>query len=199
MDIREEDKNKRIVHAISVGNKENVHFTYNLDNGALFQIWKGNFLNTTPMWQDRGDGSSRPMGSLTLLGDAPLVAMLETPDKVWGNADATFRTRGYELDENGQPTFKYDIQGARVSDKIVPVEDGRMLKRDIAVSGAVSNLYARLASAETISKNTDGTFNIGDGSYMIKVDSGNASIRNISGRQELIVPIGEKISYSIIW
>lgn len=199
MDIKEGDKNKRIVHAISVGNKENVHFTYNLDNGSLFQVWKGNFLNATPMWQDRGDGSSRPMGSLMPLGDAPVVAVLETPDKLWGGVDVTFRTRGYELDDNGQPTFKYDVYGAKVSDKIVPVEDGKILKRDIAVSGAVSNLYARLASADTISKNADGTYNVGDGSYMIKVEEGNASIRTIGGKQELIAPLGGKISYSIIW
>jgi hypothetical protein len=63
MDIREGEKGKRVVHAVSVGNKENIHYTYDLDNAALFQIWKGGFLNTTPMWNDRGDGSSKPMGS----------------------------------------------------------------------------------------------------------------------------------------
>ncbi len=199
MDITEGGKNKRIVHAISVGNKENVHFTYNLDNGALFQAWKGNYLNTTPMWLDRGDGSSKPMGSVMPFGDAPLLAVLETQDKPWGLADATFRTKGYELDENGQPTFKYEIYGAKISDKIVPVEEGKMLKRDISVAGTVSNLYARLASAEVISKKADGTFIIGDNAYLIKINEGTASIRTVGGKQELMAPLGEKISYSIIW
>ena len=151
------------------------------------------------MWQDRGDGSSRPMGSLTVLGDTPLVTVLESPDKAWGAVDGTFRTRGYELDENGQPTFKYDIYGAKVSDKIIPVEEGKILKRDVAVTGAVKNLYTRLASADTISKNADGSFNVGDGSYLIKVDSGSAAIRTVGGKQELIAPLSDKISYSIIW
>ena len=199
MDIKDAGKNKRIVHAISVGNKENIHYTYDLDNGALFQIWKGGFLNTTPMWNDRGDGSSKPMGSLTSLSDSPTLMVLVSPEKPWGVSDASFRPRGYDLDENGQPTIKYDLKGVQVSDKITPSEDGKMFKREIAVKGSLSNIYGRLATAKNITKTPEGLFIVGDNAYFIKVIEGSPSIRESNGMKELIVPIGEKLSYSIIW
>ncbi len=199
MDIRDGEKNKRIVHAVSVGNKENLHYTYDLDNAALFQIWKGGFLNTTPMWNDRGDGSSKPMGSLTALGDAPLVNVLTSPTASWSDLDASYRPRGYELDEAGQPTFKYDYAGVNVSDKTTPSEDGKMFKREISVKGSAANLYARLAVAKNITKLSDGLFVIGENSYYIKVTEGTPSIRESAGMKELVAPLGEKITYSIIF
>jgi Domain of Unknown Function (DUF1080) len=199
MDIREGEKGKRVVHAVSVGNKENIHYTYDLDNAALFQIWKGGFLNTTPMWNDRGDGSSKPMGSLTALGDAPLLNVLTSASAAWADLDASYRPRGYELDEAGQPTFKYDFAGTNVSDKTTPSEDGKMFKREIAVKGSTANLYARLAVAKNITKANDGLFIIGENSYYIKVIEGTPSIRESEGMKELVLPIGEKITYSIIW
>lgn len=200
MDIKEDGKGKRVVHAVSVGNKENIHFTYDLDNGALFQIWKGGFLNTTPMWNDRGDGSSRPMGSRTSLSDAPLLNVLDSPEKAWGNLDASYRPRGYELDENGQPTFKYDFAGANISDKTTPSEDGKMFKREISVKGSAANLYARLATAKNITKTAEGLYIIGENAYYLKVIDGTPSIRESNGMKELVVPVtGEKITYSIVW
>lgn len=199
MDIKEDGKNKRVVHAVSVGNKENIHFTYDLDNATLFQIWRGGFLNTTPMWNDRGDGSSRPMGSRTALSDAPLLNVLDSPEKAWGELDATYRSRGYELDENGQPTFKYDFAGVNISDKTTPNEDGKMFKREITVKGSAANLYARLATAKNITKTADGLYIIGENAYYIKVVDGTPNIRVSNGMKELIVRVGEKITYSIIW
>jgi hypothetical protein len=199
MDIREGQKGKRVVHAVSVGNKENIHYTYDLDNAALFQIWKGSFLNTTPMWNDRGDGSSKPLGSLTALSDAPLLNVLSSVTALWSELDATFRPRGYELDEAGHPTFKYDYAGLNVSDKSIPSEDGKMFKREIMVKGSSVNLYARLAVAQNITKLSDGMYIIGENSYYIKVIEGTPSIRESAGMKELVLPVGEKITYSIIW
>lgn len=199
MDIKENGKSKRIVHAVSVGNKENLHLTYDLDSGALFQVWKGGFLNTTPMWNDRGDGSSRPMGSVTSLSDAPFLNILDSPTKVWGNLDASYRPRGYELDNTGQPTFNYDFAGAKVSDKITPSEDGKMLNREIIVKGSSINIYARLAAAKNITKSAEGLYIVGDNAYYLKITAGTPNIRESNGQKELIVLVGEKISYSIIW
>lgn len=203
-DINEDGKNKRVVHAVSVGNKENIHFTYDLDNGALFQVWKGDFLNTTPMWNDRGDGSSRPMGSITSLSDTPLLNVLTSSTNAWGELDATYRPRGYDLDENGQPTFKYDFAGTNISDKTTPSEDGKMFKREIVVKGSSSNVYARLAAAKNISKNSEGLFVIGENAYFVKIIEGSPTIRESNGMKELILPVGGtpmggKITYSIIF
>lgn len=52
----------RVVHAVSVGSPEQVHYSYDLDKGAVIHVWRGQFLDATPMWHDRGNGVSRPMG-----------------------------------------------------------------------------------------------------------------------------------------
>jgi hypothetical protein len=58
----------RVTHGVNVGSPEQVHYTYDLDKGMIVQIWRGGFLDATPMWHDRGDGSSRPAGSVQYLG-----------------------------------------------------------------------------------------------------------------------------------
>src|SRR5690554_4316114 len=54
-------KDVRVVHAVSVGSANNVHYTYDMDHGMLVQAWRGQFLDATPMWDGRGNGTSLPM------------------------------------------------------------------------------------------------------------------------------------------
>ena len=54
-----------------------VHYSYDLSRGAPFYVWRGPFLETTQMWDDRGeDQSSRPAGSVVDLAGVPTVAFL---------------------------------------------------------------------------------------------------------------------------
>jgi hypothetical protein len=53
---------KRITHAVSVASSQKVHYSFNLSTGNLVQVWRGGFLDATPMWDNRGNGVSRPMG-----------------------------------------------------------------------------------------------------------------------------------------
>jgi hypothetical protein len=199
MDIQENDKSKRIVHSVSVGQKENVHYSYDIDNGSVFQVWRGRFLNTAPMWNDRGDGTSKPLGSILSLSNTPVIQQLATPETAWGSTDASYRPRGYDLDDNGQPTFNFDLYGTTITDKTTANADGKYLTRELQSKFSLSNTYARLATNKTIVKNTDGTFTVGDGDYYIKLNEGTANIRTSNGNQELIAPLNGKLSYSIIW
>ena len=74
-----------------------------------------------------------------------------------------------------------------------------MFRREIVVKGSSANLYARLAVAQNITKLSDGMYIIGENSYYIKVIEGIPSIRESAGMKELVLPVGEKITYSIIW
>lgn len=198
MDIPDGEKTKRVTHSVSVGNQENIHYSYDLDNGSIFQIWRGKFLNTAYMWYDRGDGSSRPLGSVIQLGDTPVIMQLNSAESEWGALDASYRPKGYELDDSGNPTFKYEIYGTSISDKITPSKEGKLLKRELTSTNSLSNTYVRLASAKSITKVLDDNYLI-NGEYFIKVSEGTPTIRQSAGKQELIVPITSKVSYSIIW
>ena len=205
------EKSKRIVHAISVGDAQDVHYTMDLDNGALVQVWKGGFLDTTPMWHDRGDGSSRPLGSVVLLNDAPALTVLSNNAAVWLDTlatDAAYRLRGYDIDESGRPVFKYSVYGAEVEDRLTPEENGKFLTRNVRISGAnAQNLYYRVAEGKDIIALPNGTYGVNGNQYYVRiVDAGSVKplVRTVNNRQELLVSVngtgqGTNLRYSIIW
>jgi hypothetical protein len=195
----------RVTHAISVGSPAQVHYTYDADNGTLVQVWRGQFLDSTPMWQNRGDGSSRPMGAVTYLGGKPqlMVARLSSAQTLWpvDTLNSGFRPKGYSLDEQDRPTFRYVVGGAAVSDQVRTLPDGHGLQRELTVSQPSSNLYARLADAEHIESLPNSTYLIDGKTYLIQVtDSANQPfVRNSNGRQELLVSLTGKLTYSILF
>jgi hypothetical protein len=135
---------KRIVHAANVGTTQQLHFTYDMDHGMLVQAWRGGFLDATPMWHDRGDGSSRPLGAVLFFGE-PAFALqkLANAQASWNNdsAGTAFRTRGYEMDGMDRPTFLYSIYGADVSDDIKVLDNGEGLRRTLTLQNAGDGLY----------------------------------------------------------
>lgn len=187
----------RVVHAISVGSPSNLHYTYDLDKGAIVQVWRGEFLDATPMWHDRGDGSSRPLGSITPL----------TTDLLLGKAEGSwradtlgtgYRPKGYVLDENDQPTFRYEIYGSKVSD-VIRVKEGKQLDRTLTIQNPAQDLMARIADGKNIEKVTEGLYAINDKSYYIQVAT-SATVRTINNQQELLVSAASgTVSFSIIF
>ncbi|MGA0559120.1 family 16 glycoside hydrolase [Larkinella sp. VNQ87] len=195
----------RVVHAVSVGSPEQVHYTYDMDNGTLVQVWRGQFLDATPMWHERGDGSSRPVGMVQRLGTPMLgLAKLASPQAAWVS-DTTgtgFRTRGYVLDESDRPTFRYQVYGATVSDAIRVLENGQGVRREMTVQNPSADLYARLAEGATIAALENGMYLVDGKAYYVRVDdAGGATpaVRKVGDRQELIVPVKGKLSYSILF
>jgi hypothetical protein len=195
----------RVVHAVSVGSAVKVHYTYDMDNAMLVQVWRGDFLNATPMWHDRGDGSSRPLGMVQRFGKPKQsIAQLTNTESAWisDTTGTSYKPKGYVLDEQDLPTFKYHTYGTLVSDQIKVLELGRGVSRIVSISKPVNNLYFRLADAENIIQAADGTFLIDNQSYYLKVDDGGgakAFIRDINGRKELLIPIVNTLTYSILF
>jgi len=195
----------RVVHAVSVGSPEKVHYTYDMDNAAIIQVWRGGFLNATPMWHDRGDGSSRPLGTVQRFGK-PLqtLARLVNAQSSW-ISDTTgtgYRPKGYVLDAEGRPTFKYISYGIPVSDAVQLLERGQGFSRRISLSDVSAGLYLRLAEAASITEVSDGLYLLDDQSYFLRLDDtsgAKALIRDQNGRKELIIPAVKSLSYSILF
>ena len=194
----------RVTHGVNVGHPEGIHYTYDLDQGAVVQAWRGQFLETTPMWRGRGDGSSTPRGVVTRL-DSPVLLLnrLASSTNGW-SADTTgsgYQPDGYSLDAQDLPTFRYTIFGSRVSDRIRAIASGEGLHRVVTVLNPSPNLYARLASASQIEPLGNGVYLIGDHQYYIWLDNPDAlkpAVRNAEGGQELVVPMASgQVSYSI--
>jgi hypothetical protein len=204
MDFRKtpETKNVRVVHAISVGSSANLHYTYDLDKGALLQVWRGEFLDATPMWHSRGDGSSRPRGSVTLLNNEMFLGKMNG-QSAW-QADTTgsgFQPKGYSLDESDVPTFNYIAFGSPVTDHLTVI-DNKYFEREVKLAKPTENLVARLAEGTTIEKVSDGLYAVNNKSYFIQLTDTTVvpQIRNANSGQELIVPVTNgTVKYAILF
>ena len=196
----------RVVHAVSVGSPEKVHYTYDLDKGAMIQVWRGNFLDATPMWHDRGDGSSRPAGAVQRFGTPMFsLAKLANPQAAWvaDSAGTSYRPKGYTMDEKDQPTFQYRMYGASVSDVIRVMDNGQGFHRELTVQNpAGGELYARLAEGATIEEKGKGMYLVDGKSYYLRIDDAKGTkpvVRDANGRKELIAPVRGKLGYSILF
>ncbi len=196
---------KRVVHAVNVGTPQKIHYTYDMDNGTIVQLWRGSFLDATPMWHSRGDGSSRPAGVIQYLGDPGVtIQKLAGINDPW-STDTTgsgFRTKGYTLDDKDRPTFNYLIFGALISDASKVLDSRQGIQRVISVTRGSDNLYFRLAESDKIEDRSNGLYLINHKSYYIKIDDTGGTkpfIREQNGRKELLVPIKTKLIYSILF
>lgn len=195
----------RVVHAISVGHPDGIHYTYDLDKGSLFQVWRGGFLDATPMWNNRGNGTSRILGSPIHFGVPSLaVGRLADISDPWpaDTAGTGYKPKGYVLDAHDLPTFRYVIYGQQVTDAIRPLGNGEGFTRSIAVTGNSEDLYIRLAVAPTIVDQGKGVFLIGDNKWYLQIEeTGKAKpfIREQPTGKELLVPVTRAIRYSIIF
>jgi len=196
----------RVVHAVSVGSPQQVHYTYDMDKGAVIQVWRGNFLDATPMWHERGDGSSRPAGAVQRFGQPVFaLAKLGSAQAAWvaDSAGTSYRPKGYTLDENDQPTFQYKIYGATVSDAIRVLDNGQGLHRELTVQNpSGGELYARLAEGATIEEKARNMYLVDGKAYYLRLDDAKAAkpvVRDANGRKELVVPVRNKVGYSILF
>jgi hypothetical protein len=195
----------RVTHGVNVGSAEQVHYTYDLDKGMIVQVWRGGFLDATPMWHDRGDGSSRVAGSVQYLGKpVPAIEKLASAQAAWApdTAGTGYRPKGYILNADDKPTFRYIIYGSMVNDASTVIEGGHGIHREITLQNPVDGLFAHLATASNIEDAGNGLYIVDDKSYYIKVEDAAGAkpiLRDAGGKQELIIPIKGKLTYSIIF
>jgi len=198
---------KRVTHAANVGLLHNISFGYDLSNGAIFQVWKGGFLDASPMWLSRGDGNSRALGSIISLTDVPSLAILPSDTEAWPDtlSKTAYQPKGYELDEAGIPTFKYIFNGISINDKSTS-DDGKTLVRTISVDGpAPKDVYTRAALGTDIVDVGNGTYAVNNFSYYVQVDKSlKANIRTTAKGKELLIPLkntdkGTSVQYTLIW
>lgn len=195
----------RIVHAVSVGSPDKVHYTYDMDKGAIIQAWRGDFLDATPMWYSRGDGSSRPVGAVQRFGKPSFtIAKLSAPDAPWmvDSLVTDYFPKGYKLDKAYIPTFRYMLGGTMVEDAVRVLNNGEGLSREITLQNPNGTYYARIAKGTAIQDAGDGMYVIDDKSYYLRIDDAAGSkptIRDVNGNKVLLVPVQQKLRYSILF
>jgi hypothetical protein len=193
----------RVAHAAGVGSPLKLHYSYDLDNGMIVQVWRGDFLDVTPMWHERGDGSSRPAGSVQYLGSpAPAIFRLSNPGAAWSkDTTATgYQPKGYNLDPQGLPTFKYFIYGSLVRDASSVIAEGQGLRRVLTLDSIIPGAFMRLALGSKIEMVKKGLYRVDEHHYIsIGAQTDEPLLRKSAGMEELIIPIRQKLTYSILF
>ncbi|MGN6439044.1 MAG: 3-keto-disaccharide hydrolase [Agriterribacter sp.] len=194
-----------VTHAISVGSPNQLNYSYDLKRGALLQVWRGQFADATDLWYERGEPYQRvvPMGSLIPLSDAPSVAALQDAASTPWPESASFDDvvlKGYTLDTERMPTFRYTLQNASVSDKVA-IDGTTGITRTISVTGASAPMYHRVIAAKTLKQVKKGWYLAADESLYIRFDEkAKPVIRTAGSGQELLIPVDNTaITYSLIW
>lgn len=195
------DRNKRLTHTIGVGDPTGINYIYDLNRGNLVAGWRGEFVDATPMWHDRGDGSFRPRGSAQFTFIGQPLAVLKTPTDAFPvDPEVKFISKGYDLDENSRPVFKAEYYGMKLSTQVVPEDNNRILTTTIKIDGPIApGLYYKLSEGSSIVEIEPGLFAIDDNQYYLRIQ-GPVQRRSINSKQEIFVPVtGNSIKYSIIW
>ena len=204
------DNTQRLTHTIGVGDPSGTHYVYDLKSGNLVCVWHGKFVDATPMWHDRGDGSFKPQGAVQYLFNNEPLGFLPTLQEAFPImlretqvSNTPYKGKGYSIEEGtGRPIFSYSYQGIEAEDKIYPDDSDRTITHEVTLKnrGAKTGLYYKLAEGASITELPDGLFAIDDKQYYIKAGTGvQATIREVNGKKELITTINNSIKYSIIW
>lgn len=192
-------------HILASGTPSRVHYAYDLTTAGLLFTWKGEFLDVTDMWHERGEPqTASPLGAfVTHTGECPIIVGESSTSGGTSKPDALV-FKGYQLDK-GYPVFAYRYRGVNFTDALQPDNSGRGLARIIKVEGVSdSRLTIRLAEANKIIKVGDDLYAVGDQQYYVKLAAGDRKKVKIKGhgdRQQLIITpsAAGEVHFSIIW
>ncbi|NBX34963.1 hypothetical protein EBR16_06345, partial [bacterium] len=132
--------------ALGFGFPNGANLAYSADNCAAELLWTGKFMDGAHHWTDRGAGNEPPAGEgVVKVSDGFAVAGPAAPSGAivaYQGAKATeFKSvpvaaefKGYQLDKNGNPTFKVAGEGFAFTDAWTPAATAA-LNRTFTASG----------------------------------------------------------------
>jgi hypothetical protein len=116
--------------AIGVGYPGHINLAWDANNMRPAMIWRGPFIDAARHWNGRGAGFQPPLNTnYILLPEGVPFARLESQDATWPTHDerppdrlrtSAFVFRGYSLDGNGWPTFRYRFGDVDITDRFAP-------------------------------------------------------------------------------
>ncbi|MCU0449451.1 MAG: DUF1080 domain-containing protein [Bernardetiaceae bacterium] len=195
---------KTYPYGASVGFPSQLHYALDLTQGRLLYVWRGEFVDASPIWYERGGGNVPPAGSVINFGPQPLVASLASPTAAFPDTVASLRFSGLELNRAGQPIFSYQMDGLTYTDLLTPDAEGRVLTRELSFKDAPQNLYCRVAAAAKIEDLGNGRWAINDREFYLQQFEGSSkpTLRNVPGGQEILLPImagSSTVKYQLVF
>ncbi|UJH66935.1 DUF1080 domain-containing protein [Allomuricauda sp. SCSIO 65647] len=194
---------KKLSHTLGVGIPGGINYVYDLKAGNLIGAWRGDFVDATPMWHNRGNGSFQPRGDVqwTFLGH-PLGELDNLQQEFPMDGTGDYQPLGYVIDPStGLPSFRYSYKNVEVENKIIPTDDDSSLINEISFSeGNEQNWYYKIATGK-VEQLKEKVYVLNDHQYYLSIESGHTPItRKINDQTELLLPVnGNTIKYKITW
>lgn len=114
---------------IGVGYPAGINLAFDAGQLRLGSVWSGGFIEASGIWRGQGAGQARILGRDTV--DFPpgvAFAVLESLATAWPTNLAKqaegFAFKGYSLDAQQRPTFRYEVGGVLVEDTFRDVKTG---------------------------------------------------------------------------
>ncbi|MFN3850583.1 MAG: family 16 glycoside hydrolase [Spirosomataceae bacterium] len=187
---------KKRTHVISVGTPQKINYSFDLNQGTLLNVWRGNFANVTEMWHERGEPQLLMSDGLTTNWDGKPPFVLDSDaskDSLDAYKELTFK--GYKLDAQGIPTFNYDYRGASISQKFSASGNGLICEIN---SSNANNLNYKIAEGSSIMEIEKGLYLVDD-KYLNLDPKVKPIVRDNKKGKEILLPLNATISYTINW
>jgi azurin len=109
--------------SIAVGFEDGQSYNFDAGEGFLRYAWSGGFVDNWPHW--RGNGNAYA----TVHGDVFYRGSIGVPLRFGDRTEAgDVEFRGYSLDENRIPEFRYSLDGAEIRERIAPRPGGGLVR-----------------------------------------------------------------------
>jgi hypothetical protein len=195
--------------AVAVGFPGNMNIAWSAESMNLALAWRGAFIDAARHWRDRGGGHQSPLGYDTFRPvemSAPFAIGTDWPKVQKGERPSGYIWRGYKLDAKRIPTFEYEWQGIKVTDRIEPSGDAvtgtGKLTRVLELDGRIpEGALFRVANAKKITPR-DGAFLV-EGGRSGEINSDNQFLVSVDGAklegENLFVPARAEIVATYTW
>ncbi|MEL6107713.1 MAG: hypothetical protein AAFU85_16935 [Planctomycetota bacterium] len=154
---------------IGVGYPGGVNLAFDAEQLRLASIWKGRFVDPSGVWYGQGHGRVRPIGKTIQLAPGPELDQLDQPWTVDEGRPPNHRFRGYVLDAERRPTFRYEFMNVSVEDYFSEATDaesdrtGLIRRIKVTPSKATEPLRLRLLAGDDATISDDGKRVTGQG------------------------------------
>ncbi|MBN3518487.1 DUF1080 domain-containing protein [Algoriphagus lutimaris] len=187
----------KLSHAVSVSSEYGTHFTYDLESNQLIRVWRGEFLDATPMWHSRGNGVSRPLGTTTELSlGTPLL--LTNSFEI---SEEELKSIGYQVLGTGDIVFNAKTSnGGEMKDHIQLMSSGKGITRTIQLSGAGSYMI-KVLPGSSLKKVSKTLYLIEDtGAYLeVLTDGVTPQLGSSEEGEGVFLPLNSNLSYVILF
>lgn len=184
---------KKISHGISVSSPFGTSYSYDLNSNELIRVWRGGFLDATPMWNSRGNGVSRPMGAVTELSKG---------EELFYNASYSpladdLKSKGYEILGPGALVFKaVNASGAEFRDKIQVIDSGKGIERSISYSAFPAGTLVKVAPGQELVEMGDGLYWVKDSGLFLSVGE---KVKPVAQNGAVYLPASSTVTYRLLF